>query len=225
MGQPQLLDARETLCSHREQGGDVYLVTSGLLRTETRGKVDAHLVDLALTGDLVAPPGLALGTEDAMHMGFSAMSTMPTTVITMSLAGLLDAFTDDEAVQSWLFGHLSTRTQRTYLRQLDLVTCNVSHRVAALLCTYSELAGGAKQLSWREDLSQRDIAALVRAERATVNRVLHDFERRGWLSRDSGLLQLRSIDGLAWHGRRCRWLASRAVVAAAGSAEPRAQTA
>lgn len=76
----------------------------------------------------------------------------------------------------------SKRLRKTDERLGDLALLNVQGRVAKILLTLAQTAGGLPRAEkWRisKRLTHQDIASMVGATRETVTRVLNDFKQQG----------------------------------------------
>jgi CRP/FNR family transcriptional regulator, cyclic AMP receptor protein len=121
---------------------------------------------------------------------------------------------DRNVVWEWLAEHpevaerllrvLSRRLRRTDHDLSDLIFSDAPARVAKLLLRLAQQFGiqedGATRLT--HDLTQEEIAQLVGSSRETVNKVLTDFYRRGWIRADGKSMLITDSERLVHRTRQ-----------------------
>jgi CRP-like cAMP-binding protein len=103
--------------------------------------------------------------------------------VSMDRDGLRAWISDRPEIAERLLRVLARRLRRTNSDLADLIFIDVSGRVAKRLLglaqRFGTREGGAMRLT--HDLTQEELAQLVGATRATVNKALAEFAHRGWI--------------------------------------------
>ena len=75
----------------------------------------------------------------------------------------------------------------------------VSSRLAQRLVDIAESFGAETEagIALTTRLSQSELAAMVGTARQTVNRILHAFQEKGWISLRAGVVTITDLAGLA----------------------------
>jgi CRP-like cAMP-binding protein len=128
----------------------------------------------------------------------SIQTLEPTAVLTLSRATLLDLMARHPAVTDLVLRSLGRLVRRMMAQAGDLVFLDLHGRVAKLLLSLIEgragHSGGFSSLELK--LTQSDLAAMVGGSRQSVNQILHNFERRGYLRLKGQGLIVHDLEGL-----------------------------
>jgi CRP/FNR family transcriptional regulator, cyclic AMP receptor protein len=197
---PMHFSRQQTVYTEGQPGDQLYIVASGKIKLGRRcADGRGHL--LAIVG-----PAEMFGELSIFDPGpRSATATALTDVSALSM--------DRKVVWEWLAEHpeiaerllrvLSRRLRRTDHDLSDLIFADVPARVAKLLLRLAQQFGiqedGATRLT--HDLTQEEIAQLVGSSRETVNKVLTDFHRRGWICTDGKSLLITDSERLVHRTR------------------------
>jgi len=171
---------QQTVYTEGQPGDQLYIIASGKIKLGRRSTDGRHHL-LAIMG-----PAEMFGELSIFDPGpRSSTATALTDVSAVSM--------DRTVVWEWLADHpeIAERLLRTLARRLrrtdhdhsDLIFTDVPARVAKLLLRLAQQFGSQEDGDTRltHDLTQEEIAQLVGSSRETVNKVLTDFHRRGWI--------------------------------------------
>jgi CRP/FNR family cyclic AMP-dependent transcriptional regulator len=102
-------------------------------------------------------------------------------------------------IASSLLRGLSQRIKDTDTMLSDLVLVDVAGRLAKVLLRLGDTFGTSSgdEIRVEHDLTQEELAQLVGASRETVNKELHNFESRGWISVEVKCVVIRQPDRLS----------------------------
>jgi CRP/FNR family transcriptional regulator, cyclic AMP receptor protein len=106
-------------------------------------------------------------------------------------------------IASSLLRGLSQRIKDTDTMLSDLVLVDVAGRLAKVLLRLGDTFGTSfgDDIRVEHDLTQEELAQLVGASRETVNKELHNFETRGWISVEVKCVVIRQPDRLLHRAR------------------------
>ena len=163
-----------------EPGDRLYLVLEGKVKIGRRA-CDGREGLLLIVGP----------TE--MFGAISVLDPAPRESTATAVTNVVAVTVDRDTLTRWLHRHpqmaeqfmrlVSRQLRRNDTRLADMVTADVSDRVAKLLLGLAQQFGvhedGAIRL--KHDLAQEEIGQLVGASREHVNKVLSEFSRRGWI--------------------------------------------
>ena len=170
----RLFDADEVIFHAGDPAGDASVVFTGLVKVmleDTDGR--EALVALHGRGEFFGELGLFSDEpRDA-----TAIAVMRTQVFQLSRASCTTVIERNAEARDWMFQHLARIIQQQSERYGDMVFLDVTGRVAKYLLELGHIGG---QLP----ITQEDLASAVGSTRATVNKLLADFERRGMLRVD-----------------------------------------
>jgi CRP/FNR family cyclic AMP-dependent transcriptional regulator len=183
-----------------EPGDRVYIVISGKVKIGRRypGGRENLLTIMGpsdMFGDLsIFDPGSRTST---------ATTITEVRAASMDRDALRAWIADRPVIAERLLRVLARRLRRTNSDLTDLIFIDVSGRVA------KRLLGLAQQFGTREgdamrvthDLTQQELAQLVGATRATVNKALADFAHRGWIQIDGKSLLICDSERLTMQAR------------------------
>ncbi len=198
VGQLRIADftAGQTIFSQGDSGDRAYSIGSGKVKLTLRGPDDRESVRAVLG------PGDILGELAVFDPGPRSHTA---TAITDVRATWLDRHT----LRAWMVAHptiaeqllegLARRLRRTDSELIDLVSNDVGARVARQLLLLAGRFGvpDGDALRVLHGLTQSELAQLIGAERASVNRALQDFVTRGWLIVGDRSVLILDLDALA----------------------------
>jgi CRP/FNR family cyclic AMP-dependent transcriptional regulator len=178
-----------------QPGDQLFIIASGKIKLGRRcADGRGHLLEIVgpteMFGEIsIFDPGPRSSTATALT-DVSALS-MDRTVMWQWLA-------DHPEIAERLLRVLARRVHRNDHDLSDFLLTDVPARVAKLLLRLAKQFGiqedGAMRLT--HDLTQEEIAQLVGASRETVNKVLIDFDRRGWIRADGKSLLITDSERL-----------------------------
>jgi CRP/FNR family transcriptional regulator, cyclic AMP receptor protein len=180
---PVHFSRQQTVYTEGQPGDQLYIVASGKIKlgprcADGRGHLLAIVGPAEMFGELsIFDPGPRSSTATALT-DVSALS--------MDRNVVWEWLTEHPEVAQRLLRVLSRRLRRT---DHDLIFTDVPARVAKLL------------LRLTHDLTQEEIAQLVGSSRETVNKVLTDFHRRGWIRADGKSLLITDSERLVHRTR------------------------
>jgi len=167
-------DANEVIFHAGDPTGDACVVFTGLVKVlleDAEGR--EALVALHGRGEFFGELGLF--TEDQRDT--TAIAVMKTSVFQLSRASCATVIERNAEARDWMFEHLARIIQEQSQRYGDMVFLDVPGRVAKYLLELGHIGGDLP-------ITQEDLASAVGSTRATVNKLLADFERRGMLRVD-----------------------------------------
>jgi CRP-like cAMP-binding protein len=180
---PVEFSPRQNIYLEGEFDDRLHVIVSGKVKLGRR-RADGRSLLLAVVG-----PSEVFGELSLFDPG-------PQTATATALTEVRAVTMDRDVLRGWLRSHpevaerllrvLARRLRRTDHDLCDLIFTDVAGRVAKTLLRLAQRFGvqqdGATKVV--HDLTQDEIAQLVGASRETVNKVLIDFTRRGWISTD-----------------------------------------
>jgi CRP/FNR family transcriptional regulator, cyclic AMP receptor protein len=191
---------QQTVYTEGQPGDQLFIIASGKVKlgrrcADGRGHLLAIVGPAEMFGEIsIFDPGPRSSTATALT-DVSALS-MDRTVMWEWLA-------DHPEIAERLLRVLARRVHRTDHDLSDFLFTDVPARVAKLLLRLAKQFGiqedGAMRLT--HDLTQEEIAQLVGASRETVNKVLTDFDRRGWIRADGKSLLITDSERLVHRTR------------------------
>jgi CRP/FNR family transcriptional regulator/CRP/FNR family cyclic AMP-dependent transcriptional regulator len=185
-------DPNEVIFHQGDPAGDACVVFSGLVKMvieDAEGR--EALVALHGRGEFFGE--LALFTEEPREA--TAIAVMSTQVFQLSRASCTTVIERNAEARDWMFEHLARIIQQQSQRYGDMVFLDVPGRVAKYLLELGHIGG---QLP----ITQEDLASAVGSTRATVNKLLADFERRGMLRVDRRRFEIvdpRALEAVVHH--------------------------
>jgi CRP-like cAMP-binding protein len=178
---------------HNRQHECIYLLKTGAVRLYL-GEQRQH-VTLALLG-----PGRLFGLSKTFgnaSLAIGATTLEPSYICSVTASRLLQLFARHPlvmlkmtqalieqlfSVESW--AERAARPPRVRLANLLLDLCD----------EFCEPVEGGLRVRFR--LTQADLANMINVARETVSRLMAEFERAGWVTREDGLLLIRDRDAL-----------------------------
>ncbi len=172
----------------------IYLIKSGAVRLYVTEQTEE--VTLALLG-----PGRLFGLSSSFghsHPEIGAVTLEPSYICFATWQKLLELFVHFPQVmaqmtaalaeqlffaETWI-EHLSTRSPRMRLAALLLDLCD----------DFCDATEGRHRVRFR--LTQADLARMINVTRETVSRVMAEFSKAGWVTRESGRLVIRDRERL-----------------------------
>lgn len=128
----------------------------------------------------------------------SIQTLEPTAVLTLTRATLLDLMSRHPGVTDVILRSLGRLVRRMITQAADLVFMDLHGRVAKLLLRMIEdLSDHPSQLTSLDlKMTQSDLAAMVGGSRQSVNQILHQFERRGYLLIEGQRLIVKDLEAI-----------------------------
>jgi CRP/FNR family transcriptional regulator, cyclic AMP receptor protein len=180
---------QQTVYIEGQPGDQLFIIASGKIKlgrrsADGRGHLQAIVGPAEMFGEIsIFDPGPRSSTATALT-DVSALS-MDRNVMWGWLA-------DHPEVAERLLRVLARRLRRTDHDVSDFLLTDVPARVAKLLLRLAKQFGVQENDAMRltHDLTQEEIAQMVGASRETVNKILIDFNRRGWIRADGKSLMI-----------------------------------
>jgi CRP/FNR family cyclic AMP-dependent transcriptional regulator len=186
-----------------EPGDRVYIIISGKVKI---GRRYPHSRENLLT---------IMGPSD-MFGELSIFDPGPRTSTATAITEVRAVSMDRDALRTWIADRpeiaerllrvLARRLRRTNSNLTDLIFVDVSGRVAKRLLglaqRFGTREGGAMRVT--HDLTQDELAQLVGATRATVNKALAEFAHRGWIQLEGKSLLICDSERLTMRARSDR---------------------
>jgi CRP-like cAMP-binding protein len=122
-----------------------------------------------------------LAAIDGRPRSACAQALEPTTVVTFSRARFLDLLRAHPQLMERTLAAMASIVRRLTDQAADLVFLDLHGRVAKLLLTLAHPDGKDDDLTLDLNMTQADLARMVGASRQSVNQILHEFQKRGYL--------------------------------------------
>lgn len=181
-------------------GTDVHVIVSGMV------KLIRHVPKCGEVIVAVLGPGEMFGELAFIDDGpreSTAKSITDVVLRTYGAADLRSAVAEEPGVAAAMLKQLSARLRRTNDTVVDLTFCDVATRLIKILFELGTRFGrqSISGLHIDAELNQTELAQLVGASRETVNKVLSDFNSKGWLMLEHQQIILLDQDRLARYMR------------------------
>ena len=179
---------------HEEDPGDaLFLVVEGLVKVFVTSEEGDEMVLV-----VVRPPEVfgELALIDGGRRSASAETLEATTLLALDRRTFLELLKRDARLSEALLRSLGGLIRRLTGQASDFVFLDLAGRVAKLLLALADEGSGAGETPGAFDLhmSQANFAGMVGGSRQSVNQILHDFERRGYLEIHGREIVLKKID-------------------------------
>jgi CRP/FNR family cyclic AMP-dependent transcriptional regulator len=186
---------QQNVYTEGQPGDQLFIIASGKIKlgrrsADGRGHLQAIVGPAEMFGEIsIFDPGPR-----------SSSATALTDVIALSMDRIVvwEWLADHPEIAERLLRVLARRLRRTDNDLSDFLITDVPARVAKLLLRLTKQFGiqedGAMRLT--HDLTQEEIAQMVGASRETVNKILTDFNRRGWIRADGKSLLITDSERL-----------------------------
>jgi CRP/FNR family transcriptional regulator, cyclic AMP receptor protein len=188
--------AGATIFSEGEPGDALYVVVEGHVR----------IVISSDTGDettvAVLGPGQVVG-DQALLDGGQRSATAVAAIATKTLVVTREMFTE------WLMEHpaaaiaimetLSQRLRRMNQQMLDMVSLDLTHRLAKQLISLASVYDIALQpgnAPVRLQITQSDLASMLGVSRESVNKQINAFSRQGYVTLSRGAITIQDMAAL-----------------------------
>jgi CRP/FNR family cyclic AMP-dependent transcriptional regulator len=194
------VDRGQVIFREGTPGNCLYVVLSGKVKLG-RSASDGRKLLTSLLG-----PSDLFGELSLFDPGPRSLTA---TVVTDGQLACLPA----RSLRNWIQQHprialallrgLSQRIKHTDAMLSDLVLVDVAGRLAKVLLRLGDSFGtiSGDDIRVEHDLTQEELAQLVGASRETVNKELHNFEARGWISVEVKCVVIRQPDRLLRRAR------------------------
>ncbi|MGH3549688.1 MAG: Crp/Fnr family transcriptional regulator [Pseudonocardiaceae bacterium] len=181
---------------HQGDPGDaVFVLVEGRVKVVFASEDGDEMILAALQ-----PPDVfgELALIDGGPRSASIQTLEPTTVLTLTRATLLGLMSRHPAVTDLVLRSLGRLVRRVIAQAGDLVFMDLHGRVAKLLLNLVEDSPDrpGERLSLDLKMTQSDLAAMVGGSRQSVNQILHQFERRGYLCLEGHTLIVKDLEAL-----------------------------
>lgn len=178
-----------------DTGNAVFVLTEGRVKVIFASEDGDEMILATLQ-----PPDVfgELALIDGGPRSASIQTLEPTTVLTLTRATLLDLMSRQPGVTDVVLRSLGRLVRRMIAQASDLVFMDLHGRVAKLLLRLIEDSADhpGDGLSLDLKMTQSDLAAMVGGSRQSVNQILHQFERRGYLRLEGQRLMVEDVDAL-----------------------------
>lgn len=186
----------QVIFAQGDPGDCLYVIGAGKVKIRLRSSGDKESL-LALLG-----PSDVFGELSVFDPGPRATSATALTqghALVMSRHTVQAWMADRPEIAEQLLGALARRLRNTNDNLADFVFTDVAGRVAKQLMALARRFGTQRGPHLRVDLelTQDELAQLVGATRVTVNKVLADFARRGWIRFDGTTVWIYEPERLA----------------------------
>jgi CRP-like cAMP-binding protein len=181
---------------HQGDAGDaMFVLTEGSVKVIFASEEGDEMILATLR-----PPEIfgELALVDGGPRSASIKTLEPTTVLALSRAALLDLMSREPAVTDVVLRTFGRLVRQLISQASDLVFMDLHGRVAKLLLHLIENSGSPprEQISLDVKMTQSDLAAMVGGSRQSVNQILHQFERRGYLRLEGSRLIIKDLAAL-----------------------------
>jgi CRP/FNR family transcriptional regulator, cyclic AMP receptor protein len=178
-----------------DTGSAVFVLTEGRVKVIFASEDGDEMILATLQ-----PPDVfgELALIDGGPRSASIQTLEPTTVLTLTRATLLNLMSRQPGVTDVVLRSLGRLVRRMIAQAGDLVFMDLHGRVAKLLLRLIEDSADppGDGLSLDLKMTQSDLAAMVGGSRQSVNQILHQFERRGYLRLEGQRLIVEDVDAL-----------------------------
>jgi len=169
----------QIIFSEGDPGGSLVVVASGLVKLVASSEGGAEMV----VG--VAEAHSAFGEITVVDGGqrtASAEVMAPTTALVLTRDMFFGVIRTEPDLAEAMLVRLAQRLRATHETAADLMFLDLPARVAKLLVNVAEdpAVGSVVDLE-RLNLTQRDLGGMVGGSRQRINRILNDFQTRGWI--------------------------------------------
>ena len=188
----------EVIFRQDDPGNALYLIESGTVKISRQGE-DGRELTLTLLHDGDYFGELALLDDEPRST--DAIAVDATTALLLPSAQFKNFLVDNPRVALQMLSAMS----RLYVRRLtdaveDAVFLDVPARLARAIVQMHEVRP-ARDSSRMIRTTQADLASMIGATRESVNKWLGYFERRGWVKRSRGSLEILDASALTNAGR------------------------
>lgn len=178
-----------------DTGSAVFVLTEGRVKVIFASEDGDEMILATLQ-----PPDVfgELALIDGGPRSASIQTLEPTTVLTLTRETLLGLMSRQPGVTDVVLRSLGRLVRRMIAQAGDLVFMDLHGRVAKLLLRLIEDSADhpGEGLSLDLKMTQSDLAAMVGGSRQSVNQILHQFERRGYLRLEGHRLMVEDIEAL-----------------------------
>ncbi|MDP9342472.1 MAG: Crp/Fnr family transcriptional regulator [Actinomycetota bacterium] len=178
-----------------DPGDALFVLVEGLVKVVVTSDDGEQMVLATLE-----PPSVfgELALLDGGPRSASVEALMPTTVLVLGREDLMGVIVATPAVAEAMLRSLGSLVRRMTEQAGDLVFLDLHGRVAKLLLGLAADRGGepAGGVAMDLHLTQGDLAAMVGGSRQSINQILHQFERRGYLDIRGRSIVLKDVEAL-----------------------------
>jgi CRP-like cAMP-binding protein len=185
----------QTVFLEGDIGDSVFVVVQGLVKIFVTSDQGEEMVLVTLR-----PPDTfgELPLIDGGPRSATAQTLEETRLLMLSRTHLLSVMQESPSFADGLLRALGSVVRRLTEQTADLVFLDLHGRVAKLLLALAEKEGASSEEGVVLDLqmTQTDLAAMVGGSRQSVNQILHQFAKRGYLELEGRRVILRDVDHL-----------------------------
>jgi CRP-like cAMP-binding protein len=184
--------ADEVVYHQGDPAGDAHVVHTGLVKVLlVSAQGDEALVTLHRRGEFFGE--VALFNDSPRDE--TIVAVMPTTTLQLSRESCHTVLDRNPQTREWMFHHLTETIEQLQNRYESIVFLDVPGRLACYLLELKAIGG---ELPIRQD----DLASAIGSTRETVNKLLHDLERRGLIKVSRRKFEILDPDALEREMRR-----------------------
>ena len=181
------------LVFHQEDSGDsLFVVVEGRIKVFVTSEEGEEMVLV-----VVRPPEVfgELALIDGGRRSASAEALETTKLLALDRKTFLELLQRHPALTDALLRSLGGVVRRLTGQASDFVFLDLPGRIAKVLVTLAEEQDGGDGDSTLDlHMTQANLAGMVGGSRQSVNQILHDFERRGYLEIHGRQVALRRVD-------------------------------
>jgi CRP-like cAMP-binding protein len=188
--------AGQTIFAEGDPGDRVFIIGWGKVKVSLRSSGGGVNL-LAILGPSDVVGELAVFDPGPRTCTVTAITDVE--AVWLDRATLRTLMADRPVIAEWLLQVLARRVRRTDDELVELICSDVSGRVARQLLLLARRFGTREGDALRvvHELTQAEMAQLVGADRAMVNKALQDFVSRGWIRMDDKSVLIVDRDALA----------------------------
>ena len=190
-----VVPAGQTIYAQSDDGDELFRVVSGSIRLSVADQ-DGRELSYYLFG-----PGDCFGTASVVDYGprpqtAEAFQAVELQVLNRQTINRLRTEHPNlnDALLRLLSGHMRLLSDYFASATFDEVSFRLAQRLVIVADTFGVPSEDGVTLSAR--LSQSELAALIGTARQTVNRILQNFQQKGWVSMRGGALVLTDLEQL-----------------------------
>ncbi len=178
-----------------DPGESLFIVASGVVKVFVSSEEGDEMVLVTLQ-----PPDVfgEVAIVDAGPRSASAEALEASKVLVVSRPTLLEMMKTHTDVNEAVLRSLGNSLRRLTEQAADLVFLDLHGRIAKLVVGLAEKQQGASDSAVVLDLhiTQTDIGRMVGGSRQSVNQILKDFEKRGYVEVQGSRLTVKDLEGL-----------------------------
>ena len=190
------IPAGGTIYDQWEEGDEMFRLVSGSVRLSVMGEDGRELLYLLFA------PGDCFGTSSLVDGEVRPQRAEAFEAVQLQVFSRAAIFRlrreypeINDALLKLLSRHMRLLSDYFAGATLDEVSARLAQRLVDIAESFGTESDAGIALTMR--LSQSELAAMVGTARQTVNRVLHRFQRKGWIALRAGVVVITDLAGLA----------------------------